>query len=97
MSQSSAYKEVIVETFRAKGEWGSSKIRVRPVAGQGLDINLRVECSKKMREQCPIGSKIRIMLKLITNENGSSFLYAHHNANYKVLTDDEVNQYLSQL
>lgn len=96
MSHSNAYQEIIVETFRAKGEWGSSKIRVRPIDGQGLDTNLRVECSKKMRESCPLGSKIQLAVKLITNENGSSFLYAHHNADYKVLTDSEVQLLLNR-
>ncbi|MDO4897365.1 MAG: hypothetical protein Q3971_08390 [Moraxella sp.] len=86
MSNSSEYKEVIVETYlasRALGDTGRSKVRVRPIVGQGIDTNLKVECSKKMREIHPVGTKFRLSLKTITPANNREFLYAHFNAPLK--------------
>ena len=99
MSNSSEYKEVIVETYsasRALGDTGRSKIRVRPIAGQGMDTNLKVECSKKMREMYPVGTKFKLSLKTIAPENNRKFLYAHFNAPYEVLTDEEVTNFLNK-
>lgn len=99
MSNSSEFKEVIVETYsasRALGDTGRSKIRVRPIAGQGMDTNLKVECSKKMREMYPAGTKFKLSLKTIVPENNREFLYAHFNAPYEVLTDEEVTNFLNK-
>ncbi|MDO4449805.1 MAG: hypothetical protein Q4B79_02475 [Moraxella sp.] len=99
MGSSSEYKEVIVETYaasRALGDTGRSKVRVRPIAGQGIDTNLKVECSKKMREMYPVGTKFKLSLKTITPADNREFLYAHFNAPYEVLTDEEVTNFLNK-
>lgn len=99
MSNSSEYKTIIVETYlasRALGDTGRSKVRVRPIMGQGIDTNLRVECSKKMRELYPIGTKFKLSVKTITPKDNRAFLYAHFNAPYEVLTDEQVESFLSQ-
>lgn len=99
MSNSSEYKEVIVETYsasRALGDTGRSKIRVRPIAGQGIDTSLKVECSKKMREMYPVGTKFKLFLKIIIPKDNREFFYAHFNAPYEVLTDEEVKDFLNK-
>src|SRR5690349_11874214 len=54
-NEQAAAVEIIVETFRAHRETSSSSVRVRPLPGQGFSTTLRVECSKSMRQQYPVG------------------------------------------
>jgi hypothetical protein len=65
---------VIVETFRNPGEPSSSEIRVRPVAGQGISTEMRVQCSRAMRGTAPVGSRFRLFCELVHPENNSPFL-----------------------
>ncbi len=81
------YQEVIVETFINNGESTDAKIRVRPVAGQGFSTFMRVECSRSMRENYPIGTRFKLQMKLTSKEGGTEFLYAHYNSDYEVLKD----------
>lgn len=79
------YKPVIVETFRQLGEPSGAKLRVRPVSGQGLPAQMRVECSRDMRTKYPVGTKFRIQAKIINKEGGPEFLYSHYNSKFEVL------------
>lgn len=81
------YQEVIVETFIHKGESTNTKIRVRPIAGQGFPTSIRVECSRSMRKDYPVGTRFKLQMKLIDREGGTEFLYAHYDSNYEVLKD----------
>jgi len=83
----SEYKEVIIETYIASGEFSSHKIRARPIGGQGLATNIKVECSSKMRKNYPVGTKFKIKAKITDREGGTPFLYSHHNWKYEVLAD----------
>ena len=69
---------VIVETFRATGEPSSASLRVRPVAGQNYSPQVRVECSKAMRQSAPVGATFRLAVKEVRREGGELFLYSNY-------------------
>lgn len=91
----SLYKEVVIETYLGRGTTSSGGVRARPVDGQGLDTYMNVECSSKMRKNYPVGSKFLIEAKLTSKEGGSEFLYSHYNKPYKVLSEQEVREFIS--
>ncbi|MDR5733048.1 hypothetical protein QCE47_11925 [Caballeronia sp. LZ025] len=86
--------EIIVETFRAFGEASAAAIRVRPLAGQGFSTALRVECSRSMRQQYPVGTLFRLAVKPI--ERGTPLLYAHHAAPFERVTRDEAQRSIAE-
>lgn len=88
--------EIIVETYRAHGDASSASIRVRPLAGQGLDIALRVECSRSMRTQQPVGSLLKLDVKL-TDREGTPFLYAHPKAPFEKVNLDEALRFIEMM
>lgn len=90
------YKEYLVETFLASSEQSEKKIRVRPVAGQGLPVTMRVECSSSMRRSHPIGTKFLILGKITDKEGGSQFIYSSFKWKYRVLNDDEASRFLAK-
>jgi len=75
---------VIVETFVPVGESSNASIRVRPVPEEGFPEGTRVQCSRKMREHYPLGTRFRLHLRLRETGDGPC-LYAHHDAHYEVL------------
>lgn len=83
------YRNVAIESFRNPGEPSGASIRARPLPGQGLDINMRVECSSKMRNSHPIGTVFIIQAQVIDKEGGSEFLYTHFNWPYSVASRPE--------
>lgn len=76
---------IIIETFRQYGEPSSSKVRARPLAGQGLPTDLRVECSKKMRLDHPVGSLFKVWAS-VTDREGTTFVYTNHRDGYERVT-----------
>lgn len=90
----SHYRDVVVETFKNRGEASGSSVRARPVSGQGLDSGMKVECSSKMRKGYPVGTKFLLQAKVTSREDGPSFLYAHYNSPYQVLSDAEATQFI---
>lgn len=91
----SSYRKVVIETFRNFGEASRHSVRARPVDGQGLDVNMNVECSSKMREGHPIGTKFLLEAKVTRREGGTPFLYAYHNAPYQVISDAEAYDFIN--
>src|SRR5262245_59122750 len=75
---------VTVETFIPVGEPSNASIRVRPISHEGFPEGTRVQCSRKMREHYPIGTKFRLHLSLRETGDGPR-LYAHHDAHYEVV------------
>ena len=66
------YKKYLIETFWGLSEQSEKKVRARPVAGQGLSPNMRVECSSSMRKNHPVGTKFIVDAK-ITDLNSIRF------------------------
>jgi hypothetical protein len=85
---------ILVETFYANSEKSSSPIRVRPVAGQGLSTQMRVECSKRMRYACPVGQKFLLEAKIVHHEAGSSFLYSNYREKWYPVDEKEAQDFL---
>ena len=88
----SNYKDVIVESFTALSEQSARSIRARPLPGQGLAADMRVECSSKMRKSHPAGTKFRIQARLTEREGGKPFLYSSFQWAYEVVSDMEAER-----
>jgi len=71
------YFELLVESFCSGPVSGRhGPIHVRPVAGQGVNTRLYVECSREMRERFPVGSMFLVTAKFSNKKNGIEFLKA---------------------
>ena len=88
--------EIIVETYVPSGEPSSAGLRVRPLPGQGVDTNLKVECSRSMRQQHPAGSLFRLTVKP-SDRQGTPFLYANPSASYEHVSREEATRYISTM
>ena len=61
--------ESFIDTYKKKG-----KIRVKPVASQGILQTLYVSCSKKRRASFPVGTRFKADLKLCRTIQGQFYL-----------------------
>lgn len=84
MSKLGEYREIIAIIVMGHDTEGRPKKQVRPIAGQGLDVSLNIECAKRLREMHPIGTKIRLRAKL-TDMEGTPYLYSHYNWPVEIL------------
>lgn len=82
---SSVYRQYEVESYLAYGEPSEHRVRVRPCAGQGLDTNMNVRCSVKMRDQHPVGTRFKLRAKLTSMKDGRPFLHAPYSWPYEVV------------
>ena len=92
----SEYKYYAVETFSPGYEKSSASVRVRPLAGQGLSTDMRVECSRQMRKNHPIGTIFKIQAKLTTREGGTPFLFSSHTWPYTLLTTEQAEDFIQK-
>ncbi len=84
---SEGYSWVEVESYVAdltSGLHGS--VHIRPASGGAYPTNLRVECSKRMSTDYPIGTRFRIWAKLTDREGGGRFLYISWRCKFEVLS-----------
>ncbi len=88
------YREIVIETYRAVNEPSHHNIRARPVAGQGLDTSMNVECSSEMREGCDPGTKLKVRAKITNREDGTPFLYTHYKWDYQILSNEEAAAFI---
>jgi len=73
------YQYILVESYRpAKTSGLHGEIHIRPLAGQGLSIELQVECSKELSRNFPVGTQFRIRAKLTDREGRGEYLYSSH-------------------
>lgn len=91
-----SYFYAIIETFQTHGEFSHNSIRARPVEGQGLSTNMRVECSTAMRKKYPVGTKIKIRAQLKHTGSGPH-LYTYFKWPYEVVTDQKVKDFLQKI
>lgn len=68
----SQYQQVIVETYAAVKSGKSSRVHVRPVAGQPFPTTMDVECSRSMRKLYPVGAAAALGL---ADELSRAFAY----------------------
>jgi hypothetical protein len=86
--------DVVIETYRNTSGGSSKSVRARPISGQGLDTSMNVECSSKMRKSHPVGTRFLLSAKITNREDGPDFLYSHFNSPYKVVTNEEVEDFI---
>jgi len=81
------YRQVMVESFRPSSTSGlHGEIHVRPLAGQpGISTTLKVECSKELSRQYPVGTQFELTAKLTDREGGGEYLYSYFRWKYKVI------------
>jgi hypothetical protein len=91
------YRQVIIQSYKAAGQASGKSVRARPIAGQGLDTAINVECSAKMRNAYPVGTLFEITAKLTDREHGSPFLYTHHTWSFKVISQQEAGALIAGL
>jgi hypothetical protein len=92
----SNYRKIVIETYSGAGEGSTGAPPVRPLLGQRLDTNLKVECSSSMRRNHPIGTKFLIEVKL-TEANGTPFLYSSYRWSWKIVTNIEAARHIQSL
>ncbi len=86
MSLNTKYSEIVVESFMPANTAGlHGSVHIRPVAGQRYSRNLFVECSKKLSEDFPVGTRFRIRAKLTNRNGGRRFLYSYHGWPFEVV------------
>jgi hypothetical protein len=88
------YREIVIETYRNPGEPSRKKIRARPLPGQGLPVDLKVECSSSMRERHAVGTRFIVCCKLTDREGGTPFLYTSYQWPYRVLSDIAAEEFI---
>ena len=73
---------------------GGSKegIRARPLPNQGLDTNMFVECSTKMRQSQPVGAVFEIQATVTSKEGGTPFLYTSYRWPYRIVSRKEAEE-----
>lgn len=80
------YHDVIVESFLPAATSGlHGAIHIRPIAGQVFSTQLHVECSKKLSECYPVGTRFKIKAKLTDREGGGEYLYSYFGWKFLVL------------
>jgi hypothetical protein len=72
------YRQILVESYRPASTSGlHGAIHIRPLPGQGLALNLQVECSKKLSRDYPVGTRFSIRAKLTDREGMGAYLYSY--------------------
>ena len=59
-----SYISIIVETYCSTKSGLNGFVHVRPIKDQRFPTTLHVECSKKLIDEYPIGTKFRLKVKL---------------------------------
>lgn len=88
-----AYREVAVHSVR---DPRSGLLEIRPMPGQAFAPTLKVQCSRKLREDYPEGTSFLLNAKLTDRLGGVRYLYAHHADPVVVLTPAEAKRFLSE-
>ncbi len=76
VKRTGAYREIVAEIVNGQDSMGRPKRQVRPIPGQGLDVSLNIECARKLREEHPVGTRLRLKVQL-TDMDGTIFLYSY--------------------
>lgn len=86
------YYQVVVESYIPVNRPGlHGDIHIRPISGQDpFTPDMHVECSKKLSEEYPVGTRFLIKAKITSREGGRKFAYSHYRWAFKVL-DDKTN------
>ena len=86
------YRDVAVESMDEGG-----RIVVRPLNGQAFSPEMRVECSRQLRDTSvyPIGTCFLVLAKMTDRQGGEPYLYVFHGDPVKVLTPEQLDTFLN--
>lgn len=87
-----AYREVAVESFV---DPGSGAVRIRPMAGQAFAPTLPVQCTRRLREDYPAGTRFLLQAKLSDRQGGPPYLYCWHGDPVTVLSAAAAKRFLA--
>jgi len=86
MAKYNPYVYVVVESYVPQSTAGlHGPVHIRPIDGEVFPQSINVQCSKKLSEDFPIGTKFKIKAKLTDREGKGEFLYSHHQWEFDVL------------
>lgn len=88
--------DIVVETYLSIGESSRSVIRVRPLSGQGIPTSTKVECSKSIRENHPVGQLFIIPVHWKTTNEMEPCLYVSYRTPdlMKPVTREQAKEFL---
>lgn len=87
MAQHGDYKEIIVESFRPTSTSGlHGELHMRPTPGQFYPQSLKVECSKRLTRDYPVGTRFKIRVKLTDRGGEGEYLYSYFGWPVEVVT-----------
>lgn len=78
------YIEIIVESYNDYASGLHGLIHIRPASNQIYPQNMRVECSKKLSQNYPVGTKFKLFVKKTCRNGGVPFLYSSYKWKYTV-------------
>lgn len=86
------YRDVAVESLDEGG-----RVVVRPVNGQAFSPEMRVECSRQLRDTAiyPLGTCFLVQAKMTDRMGGEPYLYVFHGDPVKVLTHVQLDTFLN--
>jgi hypothetical protein len=88
-----SYRYVLIQTYGATAEQSKHQLRARPLAGQGLDTTMRVECSAKMREEHPEGTIFKVVAK-IKDTDREPHVYTSWQWKFEVLSAEQAATFI---
>ncbi|MDP3842121.1 MAG: hypothetical protein Q8Q81_05910 [Oxalobacteraceae bacterium] len=94
----SAYRQLVVESFIPAGAGGKRRVRLRPVQGQAYSSTLAVQCSTRLTDgnRFPLGTKFLLLAKLTDRLGGTPFLYAYHGDPDLVVTPRQAQAFIAE-
>ncbi len=90
------YRLVAIETYRNPGEASSAEVRARPLPGQGLPANMKVQCSRKVRTGHAVGTVFVVKAQVTDREGGVPFLYSSWQWSCEVVSRAEAEARISR-
>ena len=87
---------IAVEVIPNRGELSTCSRRVRPLPGQGLNQNLRVQCPKEMRFEYPIGTVFKIIAQWASRQ-GTVFIQSSHLWPYEKIDLAEAEEMIEKM
>jgi hypothetical protein len=89
MSKMNDYTDIIVETYQTGVmSLGHNGVVVRPIAGQEFSPDLKVECSRDINKNYPVGTRFKIKAKLTDRQGSKPFLYSSYKWPFEVVTSN---------
>ena len=86
------YRDVAVASQEEDG-----RVVIRPVSGQAFRPEMRVECSRQLRDTAvyPLGTCFLVLAKMTDRLGGEPYLYVFHGDPVKVLDAAQLEAFLN--